>query len=99
MRPSHISLIAILLAAGSSVASGDEVQMPPAAPDDTVAQPALQMEVPLRGMSMQLVENRFGAPLEKIPAVGQPPISRWVYADYTVYFEHQYVIHTVLKRK
>lgn len=97
MRPSPIRLIAILLAAGSTVAHGDVVQVPPAAPGTEAAQ--IQMDLPVRGMNKQQVEARFGAPLEKIPAVGEPPISRWVYADYTVYFEHQYVIHTVLKRK
>lgn len=101
MRPSHIRLIAILLAASSATAHGDEVQMPPAAPQDsTVEQPApAPMELPVRGMNMQQVESRFGAPQEKLPAVGKPPIARWVYPDYIVYFEHQYVIHSVLKRK
>ncbi len=98
MRPHHF-IIALLLAAGSTAASGDEVQMPPAEPETMSAQPAPQMELPLRGMKMQQVEERFGAPQEKIPAVGKPPISRWVYADYTVYFEGQYVIHTVTRRK
>ncbi|MEW6648314.1 MAG: hypothetical protein AB1450_14025 [Pseudomonadota bacterium] len=101
MRPSHIRLIAILLAAGSAAAHGDEVQMPPAAPEDSAAmQPApAPMELPVRGMSMQQVETRFGAPQEKLPAVGKPPITRWIYPDYIVYFESQYVIHSVLKRK
>jgi hypothetical protein len=99
MRPSHIRLIAILLAAGSTAANGDVVQIPPAAPEDAAAQPAQHMDLPVRGMNMQQVEARFGTPLEKIAAVGKPPISRWIYADYTVYFEHQYVLHTVLKRK
>lgn len=99
MRPSHISLIAILLAAGSTAANGDVVQVPPATPEDEVTQPAQHMDLPVRGMNMQQVEARFGTPLEKIAAVGKPPISRWVYPDYTVYFEHQYVLHVVLKRK
>jgi len=97
MRPSHIRLIALLLAAGGTAAHGDVVQMPPAAAQAESAQ--APMDIPVRGMTMQQVEARFGTPQKKIPAVGQPPISRWVYADYTVYFEHQYVIHTVLMRK
>ena len=31
-------------------------------------------------------------------AVGEPPISRWVYADFVVFFEYDRVIHAVIKR-
>ena len=51
---------------------------------------------PERGQTQQEVENFFGSPLEKIDAVGQPPISRWVYEKYTVYFEDEYVIHSAV---
>lgn len=54
------------------------------------------VELPGRGMSMVNVEARFGQPLERSSEVGQPPITRWVYKDFTVYFEYQYVIHAVL---
>lgn len=59
--------------------------------------------VPVRGMDMANVAHIFGAPLEKIapvPSPGtklHPPITRWVYPDYVVYFEYNNVIHTVLK--
>jgi hypothetical protein len=52
--------------------------------------------VPGRGMHMDQVEARFGSPREKIPAVGEPPITRWVYSNYTVYFERDIVIDSVL---
>lgn len=52
--------------------------------------------VPGRGMNMKEVEAKFGAPDKKIPAVGNPPISRWVYHNYTVYFEYNLVIDSVL---
>lgn len=51
---------------------------------------------PKTGMKAEVVEQKFGAPLEKSAAVGQPPISHWKYADYTVYFENDRVITTVL---
>ena len=51
---------------------------------------------PGRGLTQQQVESSFGSPLEKIDAVGEPPISRWVYDKYTVYFEHEYVIHSAV---
>ncbi len=53
---------------------------------------------PTRGMTMAQVEQRFGAPSQRLPAVGQPPITRWKYPKYTVYFEYQYVIDTVIDR-
>jgi len=51
---------------------------------------------PTRGMTMQQVEANFGAPVSINPAVGEPPITRWIYDKYTVYFEHQYVIHAAV---
>lgn len=53
-------------------------------------------DLPGNGLSMTEVEARFGAPLDRHAAVGQPPITRWVYEDYSVYFEHQLVIESVL---
>ena len=53
---------------------------------------------PTRGMSMDRVEARFGAPVARQPAIGEPPISRWEYPDFTVYFEYRFVIHAVQKR-
>ena len=57
--------------------------------------------VPSRGMSMAQVEKRYGAPVEKLPAAGgdkprHPVINRWRYNGYTVYFERNRVIHSVL---
>lgn len=51
---------------------------------------------PKTGLSMAQVSSRFGEPDQKIAAVGNPPISRWVYSAYTVYFENDKVIHSVL---
>lgn len=50
---------------------------------------------PSRGSSMEDVQKITGEPENKMDAVGEPPITRWVYSDFTVYFEHQKVIHTV----
>lgn len=54
--------------------------------------------LPRNGETMQQVETRFGAPKDRIPAVGDPPISRWDYSEYIVYFEHDRVLHSVRKR-
>lgn len=54
---------------------------------------------PRAGMSMTAVESTFGAPAERHGAVGQPPITRWDYAGFSVYFEHDRVIHAVARRQ
>lgn len=51
--------------------------------------------MPTNGLTMDQVEQRYGAPAEKISPVGQPPIARWQYAGFTVYFEHRLVLHSV----
>ena len=53
-----------------------------------------------RGLTAAEVENRFGAPTEKLePRGGQrsqwPVIHRWVYPAFTVYFEKNRVIDAV----
>jgi hypothetical protein len=53
---------------------------------------------PHRGMSHADVQARFGAPTARVAPVGEPPISRWTYPKFIVYFEHDRVIHTVVKR-
>jgi hypothetical protein len=51
---------------------------------------------PARGTSMQQVEGKFGAPAAKLGAVGSPPISRWEYPGFIVFFEYEHVVHTVV---
>jgi hypothetical protein len=53
---------------------------------------------PARGMSMERVEAQFGTPVNRVAAVGEPPITRWEYPDFTVYFEYKFVIHAVRRR-
>ena len=54
---------------------------------------------PTRGMTAASVEAKFGAPEAKVAAVGDPPISRWEYRDFVVFFEYDRVIHAVKKRQ
>jgi hypothetical protein len=64
--------------------------------DDQVAVRTSDINCPGRGMTMKSVEAKFGAPQERHPAVGAPPISRWDYPTFSVFFEHEYVIHSVV---
>jgi len=52
---------------------------------------------PVRGMHTDEVLEQFGLPQAKTDPVGDPPISSWRYPAYTVYFESDTVIHSVLQ--
>jgi hypothetical protein len=80
-----LSVAAALALAGPVAA--EELNMAPA--------PSASTDRPARGMSMEKVEASFGSPARRVPAVGQPPITRWEYPGFVVYFEHNLVIHTV----
>lgn len=51
---------------------------------------------PTKGTSKAGVLQQFGEPLKRVAARGEPPISSWKYAEFTVYFEYEHVIHSVL---
>ena len=61
----------------------------------SVVNAQLTTSEPQRGEVADSVLARLGEPIKKHPPVGDPPIIRWVYKDFTVYFEGTYVIHTV----
>jgi hypothetical protein len=44
---------------------------------------------------MTQVQAKFGAPVTKHDAVGLPPITRWDYPGFSVFFEHDRVIDSV----
>jgi len=50
--------------------------------------------IPSKGMLQNQVKATFGEPINIKAPVGKPPIERWDYADYSVYFEGKYVIHS-----
>lgn len=56
----------------------------------------MSRDLPNNGLSMAEVERRHGAPIERRGPVGDPPITRWAYDGFSVYFEHQLVIESVL---
>lgn len=55
-----------------------------------------RMHLPVNGQTMDEVEDAFGAPTQKHGAVGDPPIARWDYEKWNVYFEYDRVLFTVL---
>lgn len=54
---------------------------------------------PSLGMSMDAVVTRFGEPANRQGPTGQPPITRWDYDQFAVYFEYDKVIHAVTRLK
>jgi len=53
---------------------------------------------PTRGMTQNGVQSKYGSPVNVRAPVGDPPITRWEYQDFVVFFEYDRVIHAVAKR-
>jgi len=97
MFKGHLFLAAVLAAplaapAHAEVLLIDAIEQAPANAPDGLPRPA-------RGMTMKQVRAQFGEPAMAHPWVGEPPITRWDYPDYSVFFEHEYVLETVVHRK
>lgn len=89
-----VLLTTLLLQFGCSLAlAGDNLSIGVSKQGD----PSTQK--PQSGMSMAKVREKYGSPNREEPAVGEPPITRWHYESFTVYFEHDKVIHSVLAYK
>ncbi len=72
---------------------------------DVLTLPTVQVsdsDLPQRGTRQTEVASRFGEPLQRHAPVGggtaqQPPITRWDYDGYSVFFENSTVIDVVVK--
>ena len=85
-----MTLIALLFAA-MGTASAETLKMDGASAMSGDGRPS-------RGMTQTSVEAKFGSPASVKAPVGDPPITRWEYTDFVVFFEHDKVIHAVQKR-
>lgn len=88
-RPLLTALAIGLLSVTGVHLSAETLNMP-----DTGSE-TFSITLPGRGMTMEQVEKRFGAPKKKNAPVGTPPITTWEYERFIVYFEDRYVIHSV----
>lgn len=84
--PPILLLLALLLPLG---ASAETLQIP------IGQQGASDIPLPQLGESQRAVLERFGLADEERPSVGNPPITRWDYREFSVYFEYQHVISSV----
>jgi hypothetical protein len=94
----------------ASTALADEMAMPQASPAEAttaapIAEPATVSAspagLPKRGETMSQVVRQFGQPATKHAAVGgdsphHPPITRWDYPGFSVFFEHDHVVDAVI---
>ncbi|MFK7794294.1 MAG: hypothetical protein AB8B89_02985 [Gammaproteobacteria bacterium] len=72
-------------------AQADVIKMPSESPQVVTSNSA-----PARGMTKSQVESNFGSPTAISGPTGQPAIYRWDYPGYSVFFEHNYVLHSVV---
>ena len=57
-----------------------------------------RMDLPANGTKQADVRARFGEPAATHAPVGNPPITRWDYTGWSVYFEYDVVLFTVLHK-
>ncbi|OOE07993.1 phosphodiesterase [Stutzerimonas degradans] len=84
----RLSYLLLLLAGNPAVA--EEIGIP------LGQQGSSNIDVPARGEHKHDVLERFGLADQEHPAVGRPPILRWDYREFSVYFENDRVINSVL---
>ncbi|MGH8294477.1 MAG: hypothetical protein ACRETZ_03100 [Steroidobacteraceae bacterium] len=72
-------------AAAETVVVGGQVEVAPS----SIARPQ-------RGTTMREVQATFGVPQKRDPAVGKPPITRWDYPAFSVFFEYNRVVDSVV---
>lgn len=94
LRSACLGLAAATLLAVPAVTLAETVEVPVG----QQGQDKAGMTKPRTGLKKEQVEAQFGRPLNTTTPVGDPPISSWEYPEYVVYFEHDHVIHTVLKQ-
>ncbi len=90
MKTGALKIALALAAFGGPLATAETIVV-----DDQVQILPTAIERPARGQTMAAVEAKFGAPQTRHDAVGTPPITRWDYAKFSVFFEKDRVIDAV----
>lgn len=90
MKAASVALLVALAGVASLAVRAETLVV-----DDAVQLRESTVDRPARGASMQAVEAKFGAPAQRHSAVGQPPITRWDYPGFSVFFEYEHVVHAV----
>lgn len=74
---------------GSAIAQAEVLRIPVSQQGNS------NLNLPSYGEPQSRVQQQFGEPNLRHPSVGQPPITRWDYPGFSVYFEHSTVINSV----
>ncbi|MFW5450725.1 MAG: hypothetical protein ACKE9I_03910 [Methylophagaceae bacterium] len=91
----HVKItLAILLLSATTFSLAEVISI--ADPRYDVANSSAGILRPTQGMSMTTVEQQYGVAMQTSSAVGDPPITRWEYSGFVVFFEHNLVIHSVV---
>lgn len=93
MRYLH-ALLFVFASTLVQVGYAEEITVP-----ETESTSAWDGKTPTRGQSKDHVYSQFGEPDSINGPSGEPPIYYWEYPDFTVYFESDYVIHSVVKSR
>jgi hypothetical protein len=96
MFKNSLFICASILLSASSLSQAEVISI--ADPRYNVENSSTGVLRPTRGMSKASVEQQFGQAEQQFDAVGEPPISRWIYSDFVVFFESNTVIHSVVPR-
>ncbi len=102
IRPKTLLLLTCIFASASVNATEPSEPADIITTSETVMIPLIEKNmsssaiVPIRGDSQSRVKREFGAPFHMHKPKGTPPISRWDFEEFSVYFESGIVIHTVL---
>ena len=86
--PAYI-FAAVITAAGSGLTHAEEISV------SIGSSRGEAVPMPGRAWTQNEVEKKFGTPLARSGPVGEPPITTWQYPEFSVYFEHNKVIHAV----
>ena len=85
----------ILLLCYAAASPADTLMMPGVTQPPNNSQGVVR---PVRGLSMDEVQTQFGKPANVDGPVGKPPITRWIYAKFTVVFEGKTVIDSFVAK-
>lgn len=94
MSKFHAFILIALIGGFAGGAGADTLEMTPA---ESAARFAADGK-PTRGMTQARVKANYGTPESRESPVGDPPISRWDYDAFVVFFEYDKVIHSVSKQ-
>jgi len=91
-----VMIAGTLLISAASLSYADVISI--AEPSYSTPNSAEGVLRPTRGMTMNDVEQKFGQAESSSGPVGDPAITTWTYSNFSVFFEDNLVIHSVVAR-